>query len=48
MAGYVIHSAVHEARPDVACVIHNHSWASMAVSALDCGLLLLRRRQCAF
>jgi ribulose-5-phosphate 4-epimerase/fuculose-1-phosphate aldolase len=38
-AGYVIHSAVHEARPDVACVIHNHSWASMAVSALDCGLL---------
>ena len=39
MAGYVIHSAVHEARHDVACVIHNHSWASMAVSALDCGLL---------
>ena len=39
MAGYVIHSAVHEARRDVACVIHNHSWASMAVSALDCGLL---------
>ena len=38
-AGYVIHSAVHEARHDVACVIHNHSWASMAVSALDCGLL---------
>ncbi|WP_295373131.1 class II aldolase/adducin family protein [uncultured Pseudacidovorax sp.] len=38
-AGYVIHSAVHEARPEVACVIHTHSWASMAVSALDCGLL---------
>jgi ribulose-5-phosphate 4-epimerase/fuculose-1-phosphate aldolase len=38
-AGYVIHSAVHEARPDVGCVIHTHSWASMAVSALDCGLL---------
>ena len=38
-AGYVIHSAVHEARPDLACVIHTHSWASMAISALDCGLL---------
>ena len=39
VAGYVIHSAVHEARPEVTCVIHTHSWASMAVSALECGLL---------
>ena len=38
-AGYVIHSAVHEARPEVGCIIHTHSWASMAISALDCGLL---------
>lgn len=38
-AGYVIHSAVHQARPELACVIHTHSWASMAISALDCGLL---------
>jgi len=38
-AGYVIHSAVHEARPEVACVIHTHSGSSMAVSALECGLL---------
>jgi len=40
-AGYVIHSAVHEARHDVDCVIHTHSWASMAVSSLACGLLPL-------
>ena len=40
-AGYVIHSAVHAARPEVDCVIHTHSWASMAVSSLDCGLLPL-------
>src|SRR6478735_1184327 len=40
-AGYVIHSAIHEARPDVACVIHTHAWASMAVSSLECGLLPL-------
>jgi len=38
-AGYVIHSAVHAARPEVDCVIHTHSWASMAVSSLACGLL---------
>lgn len=40
-AGSVIHSAVHAARPEVGCVIHTHSWASMAVSSLECGLLPL-------
>ena len=40
-AGAVIHSAVHHARPEVGCVIHTHSWASMAVSSLECGLLPL-------
>ncbi|AVJ28220.1 class II aldolase/adducin family protein [Achromobacter spanius] len=40
-AGYVIHSAVHGARHDVACVIHTHTRAGMAVSALQCGLLPL-------
>lgn len=40
-AGFVIHSAVHRARADVACVIHTHSAAGMAVSALKCGLLPL-------
>jgi len=38
-AGYVLHSAVHRARHEVACVIHTHTWAGMAISALDCGLL---------
>jgi ribulose-5-phosphate 4-epimerase/fuculose-1-phosphate aldolase len=38
-AGYVIHGAVHRARHEIACVIHTHTWAGMAVSALDCGLL---------
>jgi len=37
-AGFVIHSAVHSARPDVQCVIHTHSPAGMAVSMLKCGL----------
>jgi ribulose-5-phosphate 4-epimerase/fuculose-1-phosphate aldolase len=38
-AGYVIHSAIHGARHDVDCVIHTHTRAGMAVSALACGLL---------
>lgn len=38
-AGYVIHSAVHGARPDVACVMHTHTQAGVAVSAQDEGLL---------
>ena len=37
-AGFVIHSAVHRGRPDVACVIHTHTPAGMAVSAMECGL----------
>lgn len=40
-AGFVIHGAVHSARSDVACVIHTHTRAGMAVSALKCGLLPL-------
>lgn len=38
-AGFVIHSAVHRARPDVACVIHTHTAAGIAVSAQEDGLL---------
>ena len=38
-AGYVIHSAVHAARPDVDCVIHTHTLAGMAVSAMTQGIL---------
>ena len=41
LAGFVIHSAVHRGRADVGCVIHTHSPAGMAVSALKCGLLPL-------
>jgi len=38
-AGYVIHSAIHRARHDVDCVIHTHTLAGMAVSAMKCGLM---------
>ncbi len=38
-AGFVIHSAIHMARPDVRCVMHTHTTAGMAVAALEEGLL---------
>jgi ribulose-5-phosphate 4-epimerase/fuculose-1-phosphate aldolase len=42
-AGYTIHSAVHGARKDVQCVLHTHTEAGMAISALNCGLLPLNQ-----
>ena len=38
-AGFVIHSAVHEAREDIQCVMHVHTRAGVAVSAQKCGVL---------
>ena len=38
-AGFVIHSAVHAARPEVRCVLHTHTRAGVAVSAQKEGLL---------
>ena len=42
-SGYVIHGAIHKARPDVAAVIHTHTRAGMAVAAMRCGLLPLNQ-----
>jgi len=38
-AGFVIHGAIHEAKPKLHCVIHTHSIAGMAVASLKQGLL---------
>lgn len=38
-AGFVIHSAIHSAREDAVCVLHTHSEAATAVSALAEGLM---------
>ena len=38
-AGFVIHSAVHDARPDAGCVLHTHTRAGVAVSAQAHGVL---------
>ncbi len=38
-AGFTIHGAIHEVRHDVACVLHTHTPAGIAVSAQEKGLL---------
>jgi ribulose-5-phosphate 4-epimerase/fuculose-1-phosphate aldolase len=43
VAGYVIHGAIHKARPDVSSVIHTHTRAGIAVSSMKCGLLPLNQ-----
>jgi ribulose-5-phosphate 4-epimerase/fuculose-1-phosphate aldolase len=47
-AGYVIHSAVHRARPDIECVMHTHTAAGIAVSAQEVGLLPLSQHAMRF
>ena len=42
-AGFVIHSALHAARPDVHCVLHTHTVAGVALSSLEEGLLPLNQ-----
>ncbi|KAG8591268.1 hypothetical protein GDO81_000110 [Engystomops pustulosus] len=40
-AGFTLHSAIYAARPDVKCIVHIHTPAGAAVSAMKCGLLPL-------
>jgi len=40
-AGHLIHTAVLKARPEINYVLHTHSRAGTAVSAMKCGLLPL-------
>ncbi|GAA5233982.1 class II aldolase/adducin family protein [Verticiella sediminum] len=47
-AAYVIHTAVHKARHDAVCVLHVHTRASTAVSAMTCGLLPISQQAALF
>ncbi|XP_036973039.1 alpha-adducin isoform X2 [Acanthopagrus latus] len=38
-AGFTLHSAIYASRPDVKCIVHIHTAAGAAVSAMKCGLL---------
>jgi ribulose-5-phosphate 4-epimerase/fuculose-1-phosphate aldolase len=48
VSGYVIHGAIHKARPQVQCVLHTHTRAGMAVAAMKCGLLPLSQTSIRF
>jgi ribulose-5-phosphate 4-epimerase/fuculose-1-phosphate aldolase len=39
--GFVIHGAVHKARPELHCIAHTHTHAGIAVATSECGLLML-------
>ncbi|MGO8916791.1 MAG: class II aldolase/adducin family protein [Stellaceae bacterium] len=47
-AGFVIHSALHMAKPEVNCVLHTHTRAGIAVSCLDEGLLHINQHSAMF
>lgn len=47
-AGFTIHSAIHMAREDLNCVIHTHTQAGIAVSAMKEGLLPLSQHAMKF
>lgn len=47
-AGFVIHGAIHAARPDLACVMHTHTPAGMGVSAQASGLLPISQHAAMF
>jgi adducin len=36
---FSLHSAIYKARPDIRCIIHVHTHAATAISAMKCGLL---------
>ena len=38
-AGFTIHSAIHQARADISCVLHTHTRAGIAVSSQQHGVL---------
>jgi ribulose-5-phosphate 4-epimerase/fuculose-1-phosphate aldolase len=42
-AGFVIHSAIHRARPDLSCVMHLHTRHGVAVASQGHGLLPLNQ-----
>lgn len=43
-AGFIIHGAIHEVRPDVGCVLHMHTAEGIAVSVQKDGLLPLSQQ----
>jgi ribulose-5-phosphate 4-epimerase/fuculose-1-phosphate aldolase len=47
-AGYLIHSTIHRARPDLHCVLHTHEPVSQALAALRGDVIPLCQEGCQF
>jgi ribulose-5-phosphate 4-epimerase/fuculose-1-phosphate aldolase len=47
-AAFMIHSALHAARPDVLCAAHSHSMYGRAFSTLGKPLAMLTQNDCVF
>lgn len=47
-AGYTLHSAIHEARPEVNCILHTHTPYGVALSMLEDGLGVYSQHSCRF
>jgi ribulose-5-phosphate 4-epimerase/fuculose-1-phosphate aldolase len=47
-AGFVVHSAIHEARSNINAIVHLHTINGMAISALQEGLLPISQAACHF
>merc|ERR1719348_1386961 len=45
-AGFMLHSAIHAARPDIKSIIHLHTPNIVAISTMKCGLLPLSQESC--
>jgi len=45
-AGFMLHSAIHAARPDIKCIVHLHTPNIVAVATMKCGLLPLCQEAC--
>lgn len=48
VAGFIIHSAIHQHRHDLNCIIHTHTADGMAVAAQQAGLLPLTQHALKF
>ncbi len=47
-AGFIIHGAIHEARPEIGCIMHVHTPAASAVCAMEEGLLPIEQEAMVF
>ena len=47
-AGYVIHSTIHRARPDLHCVLHTHESVSQSLCATDTPVIPVTQEGCQF